>query len=89
MNSKKKYMLRSYDTYYQDVRREHVADFISEDAAIEAAAIMLCLMYDPSDQMEIQILVPTLGRGEWQMIGACFYEDTDDGPQIVFEDCFC
>lgn len=78
------YLLRTYDTYFQDVRREHVAKFVDDNAAILAARHTLFLLHT-QDTVEIQVCRKGLGMGEWVMFAAVFY---DYDGSIVVEDCF-
>ena len=79
------YLLRTYDTYFQDVRRERVAKFVDDEAAIQAAKLSLFLLH-PQDTAEIQVCRKGLCVGEWCMFAAVFY---DDDGSIIVEDCFC
>ena len=79
------YLLRTYDTYFQDVRRERVAKFVDEKAAILAAKQTLFLLHT-QDTVEIQVCRKGLGMGEWVMFAAVFY---DYDGSIIVEDCFC
>ena len=79
------YMLRTYDTYFQDVRSERVSKFVDDTAAINAAKSQLCLLHT-QDTVEIQVCRKGLGMGEWVMFAAVFY---DYDGSILVEDCFC
>lgn len=79
------YLLRTYDTYFQDVRRERVSKFVDDTAAINAAKYQLYLLH-PQDTVEIQVCRKGLGMGEWVMFAAVFY---DYDGSILVEDCFC
>lgn len=79
------YLLRTYDTHFQNVVRERVGKFVNDDAAIESAKTTLFLLYS-QDTIEIQVCRKGLSVGEWVMFAAVFYDDDDS---IVVEDCFC
>lgn len=80
-----KYLLRTYNTYLQDVRRERISKFVDDDTAIESAKTVLDLLYSQDATIEIQVCRKGLGMGEWCMFAAVFY---DDDGSIVVEDCF-
>lgn len=88
---KKKYLLRVYDTFYNNVIREFVKEFDSNESAIASAMNHLHLMYRPADLIEIQVCVPTLGY-DYQMIGYVAYENDNsnvvDLADIYYEECF-
>ena len=79
------YLLRTYDTYFQDVRRERVTKFVDDETAIQAAKHSLFLLH-PQDTVEIQVCRKGLSMGEWVMFAAVF---CDDDESIIVEDCFC
>lgn len=79
------YLLRTYDTYYQDVRNERVGEFVDDETAINAAKSQL-YMLDTQDTVEIQVCIKGLGMGEWVMFAAVFY---DYDGSILVDDCFC
>lgn len=81
----KQYLIRTYDTYFNDVRNEHIAEFVNDDTAIRAAKSYLNLLIHPLDTCEIQICRRGLGMGEWCMFAAVYSCDGD----IVVDDCFC
>lgn len=81
---KKQYLIRTYDTYFQDVRRERVGEFINDDAAIDAAKLSMFLLH-PQDTVKVQVCRKGLGCDEWCMFAAVYYED----GLIVVDDCFC
>lgn len=78
------YLLRTYDTYFQDVRREHIGRYANDETAIQAAK-QICFLLHPLDSVEIQVCRKGLGMCEWVMFAAVFY---DDG-EFAVEDCFC
>lgn len=79
------YLLRTYDTYYQDVMGERVAKFANDTAAIRSAKRSLYLFHS-QDTIEIQVCRKGLSMGEWVMFASVFY---DDDGSILVEDCFC
>ena len=79
------YLIRTYDTYFNDVRSEHVATYVNDDTAISAAKTMLYLSIHPLDTCELQVCRKGLDMGEWCMFAAVYYCDDD----IVVDDCFC
>lgn len=81
----KQYLIRTYDTYFNDVRNEHIAEFVNDDTAIRAAKSHLNLLIHPLDTCEIQVCRRGLGMGEWCMFAAVYWCDGD----IVVDDRFC
>ena len=81
----KPYMIRTYDTYFQDVRHEYVSEYVDDETAINAAKTMLDLSIHPLDTCELQVCRKGLSMGEWCMFAAVYYCDND----IVVDDCFC
>lgn len=81
----KPYMIRTYDTYFQDVRHEYVGEYENDETAINAAKTILDLSIHPLDTCELQVCRKGLGMGEWCMFAAVYYCDDD----IIVEDCFC
>lgn len=81
---KEQYLIRTYDTYFQDVRRERIATFTSDDEAITAAKLETFLLH-PQDTVEVQICRKGLSCGEWCMFAVVYYDD----ETIVVDDCFC
>lgn len=79
------YLLRRYDTYFNDVRHETIVKCVDDETAINAAKSCLHLSIHPKDTCEIQICRKGLAMGEWVMFAAVYYDDYD----IVVEDCFC
>lgn len=78
------YLLRTYDTYFNDVRRQRVSKFVNDDAAITAAKLSLFLLH-PQDTVEIQVCRKGLGMDDYCMFAAVYYCD----DEIVVDDCFC
>lgn len=81
----KRYLIRTYDTYFNDDRREYVGEYVDDETAISAAKSMLNLSIHPLDTCELQVCRKGLGMGEWCMFAAVYYCDGD----IVVDDCFC
>lgn len=81
----KQYLIRTYDTYFQDVRNEHVDMFVDDETAINATKTMLHLSIHPADTCEMQVCRKGIGMGEWCMFAAVYYCD----DEIVVDDCFC
>lgn len=81
----KQYMIRTYDTYFNDVRKTHVANYVDDETAISAAKTMLHLSIHPADTCEMQVYRKGIGCGDWCMFAAVYYDDND----IVVDDCFC
>lgn len=81
----KQYLIRTYDTYFNDVRCEYVGECVDDETAINAAKTMLSLSIHPLDTCELQVCRKGLGMGEWCMFAAVYYCDGD----IVVDDCFC
>lgn len=79
------YLIRTYDTYFNDVRNEHIAAYVNDDTAISAAKTMLHLSIHPLDTCELQVCRKALGMGEWRMFAAVYYCD----DEIVVDDCCC
>ena len=87
-----KVLVRSYDTYFNDYRSyKHIGEYVSEDAAIEAAKAILYCLYQPSDCIELQLHIKTIGINEWQMFGAVHYVGTDNwaDTDIMFDEFYC
>lgn len=80
------YLLRTYDTHFQDVRRERVSKFVDDETAINAAKSQLYMLHTEQDTVEIQVCRKGLGVGEWIMFAAVSY---DYDGSILVEDCFC
>lgn len=79
------YLIRTYDTYFNDVRSEHVNKYVDDETAINAAKSMLHILIHPTDTCELQICRKGLGVNEWYMFAAVYYCDGD----IVVDDCYC
>lgn len=80
------YLLRTYDTYFQDVRKERVSKFVDDTAAINAAKSQLYMLHTEQDSVEIQVCRKGLGMGEWCMFAVVSY---DYDGSILVDDCFC
>lgn len=80
------YLLRTYDTYFQDVRKERVSKFVDDIAAINAAKSQLYMLHTEQDTVEIQVCRKGLDMGEWVMFAAVSY---DYDGSILVDDCFC
>ena len=80
------YLLRTYDTCFQDVRRERVSKFVDDETAINAAKSQLYMLHTEQDTVEIQVCHKGLGMGEWVMFAAVSY---DYDGSILVDDCFC
>lgn len=84
------YLLRRYDTYFNDVRNETVIECIDDETAINAAKTLLNLTVRPLDSIEIQVCRKGVSLGEWCMFAAVFYDGYgNDLYHIGVEDCFC
>lgn len=81
----KQYLIRTYDTYFQDVRNEYVGEYENDETAINAAKTMLYLSMHTLDTCELQVCRKGFGMGEWCMFAAVYYCDGD----IVVDNCFC
>jgi hypothetical protein len=79
------YIIRTYDTYFNDVRSEHMGEYVDDETAINAAKRMLHLFIHPTDTCEMQVCRKGMAIGEWCMFAAVYYCDGD----IVVDDCFC
>lgn len=79
------YMLRTYDTYFQDVRNDYIGEYVDDETAIRAAKGILYLSIHPLNSCEIQVYRKGSSCGEWCMFAAVYYCDDD----IVVDDCFC
>ena len=85
-----KYLLRRYDTYFNDVRNETIIECVDDDTAINAAKTSLYLSVHPLDTCEIQVCRKGMSMGEWVMFAAVFYDGyANDLYHIGVEDCFC
>lgn len=80
------YLLRTYDTFFQDVRKERVSKFVDDIAAINAAKSQLYMLHTEKDTVEIQVCRKGLGMGTWVMFAAVSY---DYDGSILVDDCFC
>lgn len=80
------YLLRTYDTFFQDVRKKRVSKFVDDIAAINAAKSQLYMLHTEKDTVEIQVCRKGLGMGEWVMFAAVSY---DYDGSILVDDCFC
>lgn len=81
----KQYLIRTYDTYFQDVRNEHIGEYVDDETAINAAKRMLHVLVHPTDTCELQVCCKGMGMGEWCMFAAVYYCDDD----IVVDDIYC
>lgn len=81
----KQYLIRTYDTYFDDVRSYYVGEYANDETAINAAKSMMHILIHPADTCEMQVCRKGLGMGEWCMFAAVYYCDDD----IVVDDCFC
>jgi hypothetical protein len=81
----RQYMFRKYDTFFQDVRNERVAEYVNDDAAIAAAKRMLWWDIHPEDTSEIQVCREGFGMGEWYPFAVVYYCD----GEIVVDDVWC
>lgn len=81
----RRYMLRKYDTYFQNVRNEHIAGYVNDDAAIAAAKRMLWWDLHPEDSCEIEVCREGFGMDEWCVFAVVHYCDGD----IVVDDVWC
>lgn len=81
----KQYLIRTYDTYFNDVRDTHIGEYVDDETAINAAKAMCNLLIHPLDTCELQVCRKGMGVGEWNMFAAVYYCDND----IVVDDCFC
>lgn len=85
-----KYLLRRYDTYFNDVRNETIIECVDDETAINAAKSALNLSIHPLDTVEIQVCRKGLSMGEWNMFAAVFYDCyANDLYHIGVEHCFC
>ena len=80
-----KYLLRRYDTYFNDVRNETIIECVDDETAIHAARQSLFLAIHSKDTVEIQVCRKGMSMGEWCMFAAVYYDD----DEIVVDDCFC
>ena len=85
------YLLRRYDTYFNEIRNETVIECVDDETAINAAKSLLHLSVHPLDTIEIQICSKDMAIGEWCMFAAVFYDSNgNDLYHIGIEDCcFC
>lgn len=81
----KRYMLRKYDTFFQDVRQEHIAEYVNDDAALAAAKRMLWYDIHPKDTCEIQVCHEGFTTGTWYSFAVVHYCD----GEIVVDDVWC
>lgn len=80
-----KYLLRRYDTYFNDVRNETIIECVDDETAIRAARQSLFLCIHSKDTCEIQVCRKGLSMDEWCMFAAVYYDD----DEIIVDDCFC
>ena len=85
LNVMNKYLLRRYDTYFNDVRNETIIEYVDDETAIRAAKQSLFLAIHPKDTVEMQVYRKGMSMGEWCMFAAVYYCNGD----IVIDDCFC
>lgn len=81
----KQYLIRTYDTYFNDVRSKHIGEYVNDDAAINAAKTMLHLSVHPMDTCEMQVCSRNRNTLDWCIFAIVYYCDND----IVVDDCFC
>lgn len=86
LNVMNTYLLRRYDTYFNDVRHETIIACVDDETAINTAKSTLLLSIHPLDTVEIQVCRKGLSMGEWCMFAAVYYYDDDE---IAIDDCFC
>lgn len=85
LNVMNEYLLRRYDTYFNDERNETIIECADDETAIKTAKSFLFLAIHPKDSVEIQVCRKGLSMGEWCMFAAVYYDD----DEIVVDDCFC
>ena len=85
LNVMNKYLLRRYDTYFNDVRNGMIIECVDDETAIKTAKQSLFLTIHPKDSVEIQVCRKGLSKDEWCMFATVYYDD----DEIVIDDCFC
>lgn len=80
-----RYLIRTYDTYFNDVRNDYVSEYADDETAINAAKSMLHLLIHPADTCEMQVCCEGMCYREWVMFAAVYYCDDD----IVVDYCYC
>lgn len=81
----KQYLIRTYDTYWQNVIRETVVNAINDDTAIRIARTSFDILVSPTDRLELQICRKGMGCDDWCIFAAVYYDE----DEIVIEDCYC
>lgn len=84
LNVMNKYLLRRYDTLFNDVRNETIIECVDDETAIRAARQSLILTIHPKDTVEIQVCRKGLSMGEWVMFAGVYYDD----DEIAIANCY-
>lgn len=73
--NKSKYIMRVYDTYFNDVRRTIALDKSqSDEEAIRTARLSMFLIH-PQDTVEVQVCKLNERTNDYDMFAVVYYED--------------
>lgn len=83
------YLVRVIDTMNDDIIKERIVQYSSEEKMIIALTMWAELFYGYDENIEIQICIKTLGLNDFQMVGIIFFDYSFETyePCTVFQYC--
>lgn len=77
-----KYIMRTYDTYFNDVRNTITLDKSQNDDEAIRTARLSCFLLHPQDTVEVQVCKRNKQNTAYEMFAVVYYED---GQLVVDE----